>query len=33
MRIEIFPRLADNRDGATYDFELERISSGVSDPR
>ena len=28
--IDIFPRLADHEDGATYDFAVERISSGVS---
>ena len=28
--IDIFPRLADHEDGETYDFALERISSGVS---
>jgi circadian clock protein KaiC len=28
--IDIFPRLADHKDGATYDFAVERISSGVS---
>ncbi len=28
--IEIFPRLADNKDGASYDLEIERISSGVA---
>jgi circadian clock protein KaiC len=28
--VDVFPRLADQRDGDTYDFALERISSGVS---
>lgn len=27
--LDIFPRLADHKDGATYDFAFERISSGV----
>ena len=28
--IDVFPRLADHKDGNTYNFALERISSGVS---
>jgi circadian clock protein KaiC len=27
--VDVFPRLADHKDGATYDFARERISSGV----